>query len=215
MNATIEHLNPLTYELNVIKTYSEKTTAHDYKIKILGVFKVCRYGEKKRYEPFMNYENRYLLWHGSPTISFSSIITNGLKITGMKNGSMFGRGIYFADTVSKSANYCQESNGQGLLALCEVALGKIYETYNAESFVHPPANYDSVKGIGKCQPNVLQFLKRPDGVIVPLGAAKELSKTQLLLYRNGSKLNFNEYVVYNEAQIKLQYLIRFTKKNTD
>lgn len=40
-------------------------------------------------------------------------------------GYMFGKGIYFADMVSKSANYCvtSKSNPVGLLLLCDVALG--------------------------------------------------------------------------------------------
>lgn len=42
-----------------------------------------------------------------------------------QTGYMFGKGIYFADMVSKSANYCFTSPGNdvGLLLLCEVALG--------------------------------------------------------------------------------------------
>lgn len=42
-------------------------------------------------------------------------------------GYMFGKGIYFADMVSKSANYCSTSPGNpvGLLLLCEVALGNM------------------------------------------------------------------------------------------
>ena len=40
-------------------------------------------------------------------------------------GYMFGKGVYFADMVSKSANYCctTRSNNTGLLLLCDVALG--------------------------------------------------------------------------------------------
>jgi len=40
---------------------------------------------------------------------------------------MFGKGIYFADMVSKSANYCHTSKSSptGLLLLCEVALGNM------------------------------------------------------------------------------------------
>lgn len=43
-------------------------------------------------------------------------------------GYMFGKGIYFADRVSKSANYCMASpsNNTGLLLLCEVALGDMW-----------------------------------------------------------------------------------------
>jgi poly [ADP-ribose] polymerase len=42
-------------------------------------------------------------------------------------GYMFGKGIYFADMVSKSANYCctSPSDPVGLLLLCEVALGNM------------------------------------------------------------------------------------------
>jgi poly [ADP-ribose] polymerase len=42
-------------------------------------------------------------------------------------GYMFGKGIYFADMVSKSANYCctSPSNPVGLMLLCEVALGNM------------------------------------------------------------------------------------------
>lgn len=42
-----------------------------------------------------------------------------------QTGYMFGKGIYFADMSSKSANYCCTSRTApvGLMLLCEVALG--------------------------------------------------------------------------------------------
>lgn len=41
---------------------------------------------------------------------------------------MFGKGVYFADMVSKSANYCHTSQSEpvGLLLLAEVALGNMW-----------------------------------------------------------------------------------------
>jgi hypothetical protein len=41
----------------------------------------------------------------------------------------FGKGVYFADLVSKSAQYCftSKSNPVGLMLLSEVALGNVYE----------------------------------------------------------------------------------------
>lgn len=44
-----------------------------------------------------------------------------------QTGYMFGKGIYFADMVSKSANYCHTSQGDpiGLILLGEVALGNM------------------------------------------------------------------------------------------
>lgn len=45
----------------------------------------------------------------------------------------FGKGIYFADLVSKSAQYCftDKENPVGLMLLSEVALGEVYELKNA------------------------------------------------------------------------------------
>ena len=42
---------------------------------------------------------------------------------------MFGKGLYFADMVSKSANYCfaTPDKPRGLAMLGEVALGKMYD----------------------------------------------------------------------------------------
>ena len=44
-----------------------------------------------------------------------------------QTGYMFGKGVYFADMVSKSANYCHVSqlDPVGLLLLGEVALGNV------------------------------------------------------------------------------------------
>lgn len=46
----------------------------------------------------------------------------------------FGKGIYFADLVSKSAQYCftSKENPVGLMLLSEVALGEIHELTKAK-----------------------------------------------------------------------------------
>ena len=50
---------------------------------------------------------------------------------------IYQQGVYFADMVSKSANYCgaSEQNSEALILLCDVALGefndKFYADYNA------------------------------------------------------------------------------------
>ena len=62
---------------------------------------------------------------------------------------MFGKGVYFADMVSKSANYCHaySSNPTGLMILCEVALGNMYELKNAKSITKLPKGKHSCKGM--------------------------------------------------------------------
>jgi len=68
------------------------------------------------------------LWHGSRLTNFVGILSQGLRIAPPEapvSGYMFGKGVYFADMSSKSANYCSTSvdNPTGILLLCEVALG--------------------------------------------------------------------------------------------
>ena len=70
-------------------------------------------------------------------------------------GYMFGKGIYFADMVSKSANYCHASyeNPRGLALLAEVALGKMHECKGAEYIEKLPTGFHSCKGLGGTEPN--------------------------------------------------------------
>lgn len=50
----------------------------------------------------------------------------------------FGKGIYFADLVSKSAQYCftDKKNPVGLMLLSEVGLGEVYELKKAKVGSH-------------------------------------------------------------------------------
>lgn len=100
-----------------------------------------------------------LLWHGSRLSNYVGIISQGLRIAPPEapvTGYMFGKGIYFADMVSKSANYCGTSvnNPIGCILLCDVALGVPNELtqadYNANEL--PPGTH-STKGTGKTAPN--------------------------------------------------------------
>ena len=54
--------------------------------------------------------NRQLLWHGSRLTNWVGILSQGLRIAPPEapvTGYMFGKGVYFADMSSKSANYCK------------------------------------------------------------------------------------------------------------
>lgn len=83
------------------------------KLAVEDIFRVTRSGEEDRWraEGWDNHpsDNRHLLWHGSRTTNFAGILSQGLRIAPPEapvNGYMFGKGIYLADIVSKSANYC-------------------------------------------------------------------------------------------------------------
>ncbi len=113
-------------------------------------------GEAELFSTFAD-QRRMLLWHGSRVSNFCGIISQGLRIappeapvTGSASLSniskqtyvrsfaillsndgryMFGKGVYFADLVSKSANYCNTSKASpiGLMLLCDVAVGDMNE----------------------------------------------------------------------------------------
>ena len=74
----------------------------------------------------------------------------------------FGKGIYFADMASKSANYCwaNSSKNVGFLLLSEVALGKCNELFNADYDADKlPQGCHSVKGCGRTAPQPKNFTK--------------------------------------------------------
>ncbi|XP_074585610.1 poly [ADP-ribose] polymerase 2-like [Curcuma longa] len=82
-----------------------------------------------------------LLWHGSRLTNWTGILSQVLRIAPPEapvTGYMFGKGVYFADMFSKSANYYYAStqSREGVLLLCEVALGDMAEllsaNYNAD-----------------------------------------------------------------------------------
>ncbi|GBP32813.1 Poly polymerase [Eumeta japonica] len=133
LKAEIIPLDEKSPEYEMILTYVKNTHAEThtfYTLEIKQIFKVMRENEDKRYKPFKKLHNRRLLWHGSRTTNFTGIISQGLRIAPPEapvTGYMFGKGIYFADMVSKSANYCctSQSEPMGLMLLCEVALGNI------------------------------------------------------------------------------------------
>lgn len=181
-------------------------THSQYKLKILDVFQVERHGEKKRFGKFSSLDNRMLLWHGSRVTNFASILSQGLKIAppeAPSTGYMFGKGIYFSDMVSKSANYCfpETNNNIGLLLLSEVALGNMYELTEAEFIEKLPNGKHSVKGLGKTAPDPTKSKTIEDGVIVPCGTPVPtgVKKTTLL---------YNEYIVYDPAQVNIRYMIK-------
>ncbi|KAJ1687692.1 hypothetical protein LUZ63_019082 [Rhynchospora breviuscula] len=196
-------------EFSMIKKYLLNTHAKThscYTVDITQIFRVSRDGEDDRFKKFSSTQNRMLLWHGSRLTNWTGILSQGLRIAPPEapvTGYMFGKGVYFADMFSKSANYCYASNSSrsGVLLLCEVALGEmnelLYSDYNADNL---PNGKLSTKGLGKTAPDKSEYETIEGGVVVPLGKPKEdQSRRGALLY--------NEYIVYNVDQIKMRYLL--------
>lgn len=209
LNANIEVLDKDSDEFSLLSDYVKNTHASThttYSLEIEEVFKVCRKGEDARYKPFKKLDNRMLLWHGSRLTNFAGILSQGLRIAPPEapvTGYMFGKGLYFADMVSKSANYCFASRHcpTGLLLLCEVALGKMHERTRAEFVTKLPPGKHSTKGVGQTYPDPSQQLVTKEGVTIPLGKPMTAQNVK-------SALLYNEYIVYDVAQVNVKYLLQ-------
>ena len=73
---------------------------------------------------------------------------------------MFGKGVYFADMLTKSIQYSSSIAGMKsrLLILCEVALGNSLELYCQENVTLATLGkkFHSVKGVGRMGPDFKQ-----------------------------------------------------------
>ena len=191
-------------ELNKINTYFNNTNAHSHKMKILNCFKLNKAQEDSR---FANLHNRQLLWHGSRIENFVSILSSGLKLKPgkvVRTGSMFGNGIYFANCSSKSAGYVGTTR-YILMLLCEVALGNCYPLYNAQNIKQLPSGYHSVHGQGSWSPSDSHKIKLYN---ITMNAGNVTKNNAIA---SSCSLNYDEFIVYNENQIKLKYVLLIEK----
>ncbi|XP_076829790.1 poly [ADP-ribose] polymerase 2 [Brachyhypopomus gauderio] len=206
-------LQPLasdSHEFQLIEKYLQTThapTHSDYTMKVLDIFSVEREGERAKF--CSDLHNRTLLWHGSRLSNWVGILSHGLRVAPPEapvTGYMFGKGIYFADMSSKSANYCftNQNNNIGLLLLTEVALGDVNELldadYNADKL---PSGKNSIKGLGQTVPDPKNS-EILNGATMPMGPCIKVKLNQGQDY----SLLYNEYVVYNPAQTYMRYLLR-------
>merc|ERR1719471_1506821 len=210
LKTDIKVLSKDSDEFKILEEYVKNTHASthtQYSLEIEEIFKVSRKGEAKRFKPFKALPNRKLLWHGSRTTNFAGILSQGLRIAPPEapvTGYMFGKGVYFADMSSKSANYCYATakNPWGLLLLCEVALGKENELmaadYKADKL---PKGKQSVKGCGEIAPDPENEVPMDEGkTVVPMGPGVKARERHSLIY--------NEYIVYNTNQVRLRYIAK-------
>mmetsp|Transcript_14581 Transcript_14581/g.48297 ORF Transcript_14581/g.48297 Transcript_14581/m.48297 type:complete len:407 (-) Transcript_14581:407-1627(-) len=183
-------------------------THGQYSLELEQAFEVERPGEAER---FVDKGNRQLLWHGSRLTNWAGILSQGLRIAPPEapvTGYMFDKGVYFADMVSKSANYCFASRQAptGVLLLCDVSLGDQYERLQAEyraGASAKKAGKDSTFGKGATGPDPAGTVPLPSdpAVLVPKGKAKKTAVA-------GSSLLYNEFIVYDVAQVRQKYLLR-------
>lgn len=220
----LQYMDPVarnSSEFEALARYISDTQGHTHYFtpSILHAFRVEREAETsaflaKGYDK-LPAGDRMLLWHGSRTTNFAGILQQGLRIAPPEapvTGYMFGKGVYFADMMSKSAGYCYAhlSNQIGVLLLCEVAVKPFLErtggSYNAD-IECKKSNKLATKGVGVTQhPNwqdagLALGHKELEGVYMPKGEASRVDPP------GGACLMYNEYIVYDPSQIRLRYLL--------
>lgn len=80
------------------------------------------------------------------------------------------------------------------------------EKYHADYYAsNLPAGKHSTIGLGRTVPNSANAVSLSNGVVIPMGPGESTT-------RPGCSLQYNEYIVYDIAQIRIKYLLR-TKFN--
>ncbi|KAJ5971379.1 uncharacterized protein N7479_001297 [Penicillium vulpinum] len=215
-------LDPKSTEFKELEHYLQNSRGktHNMNYKVVNIFRIERQGENDRFNssPYANIPNsdRRLLWHGSRSTNFGGILSQGLRIAPPEapvNGYMFGKGVYLADMSSKSANYCcpYNSRGMGLLLLCDAELGAPMLELDRSSYTagEEARNAGKIATLGRgknipggwrdagCLSPALEGVKMPD---VSIGN-NDQDTTQF-------GLHYNEYIVYDVAQIRQRYLFQ-------
>ncbi|WP_040006395.1 ADP-ribose polymerase [Fibrisoma limi] len=160
-----------------------------------AAFSVCQASTQAAFDKYVSKQkNRrtQLLWHGSRSENWLSILKTGLVLrpaNAVITGKMFGYGIYFADQFSKSLNYtslhgsvwAKGTHQEGYLAIYEVHVGEQL-VVNQHEHWHMQLDADRLQ----------QIDSRYDSVYA----------------QRGVSLLKNEFIVYNQAQCTIRYMVR-------
>ena len=172
-----------------------KTLMNESAGKFRKAWRVTNLKTQDRFDKFVadnNIKDTRLLFHGSRSENFWSIIKTGLVLrptNAVITGKMFGYGCYYAPKCAKSIGYTSLSgsywahggNNTAYMALFDVAYGTPYDVYNFDSKYY---NLDY---------NKLQQFKP--------GA------NCLHAHADRGMLRNDEIVVYKEEQMTIKYLI--------
>eukprot|EP01113_Clastostelium_recurvatum_P048697 TRINITY_DN891_c1_g1_i3.p1 TRINITY_DN891_c1_g1~~TRINITY_DN891_c1_g1_i3.p1 ORF type:complete len:569 (-),score=156.00 TRINITY_DN891_c1_g1_i3:158-1864(-) len=139
---------------------------------------------------------RRLFWHGSRSENWLSILTSGLQCNpanAIINGKMFGYGIYFADRFEKSLGYTSINSSYWALGTSSIGYLAIFEVHVGSQYV-----------VHESLPNMTATSLRTYGEYDSVFAKK----------KPGFLFN-NEFIVYDQAQCTIKYLVRVATKGHD
>lgn len=218
LNTEIKPIDKNDIMWNIILDYIINTIGHTHNIKIelVDIFELDKLNNEKNNKVLKNMNkigNIQLLWHGSRMINFCSILKNGLTLNPEKlnvfiSGKMFGQGLYFASSFSKSFQYCfsNTSDKYGCLLLSKISLGNQLIKTQADPSIClnkiKEQNYNSVLGRGKYSSSEILEI---NNMLIPNGQLQNLNINSDLLY--------DEFVIYNTDQLITKYLVLVKQLN--
>ncbi|MBA43111.1 MAG: hypothetical protein CMF62_03765 [Magnetococcales bacterium] len=183
---------------------------HNLNLEILDIYEINRKNENFN----TKLHNKTLLFHGSPLCNWCSIMKNGLYLDPSKlgvriTGKMFGYGIYWANAITKSFNYCgyQFQDNIGIIAVGEVALGDTLQRVNADYTINKKFLDDNKKhsthGMGNYSPKEdgKKMLRK---TTIPCGKLEKNKEQRYLWY--------DEFIIYDTSQYRLKYLMVLKNK---
>jgi poly [ADP-ribose] polymerase len=191
----LEELGLVMEEVSADDVAMIRTLMNESAGKFRKAWRVTNLKTQERFDKFVadnNIKDTRLLFHGSRSENFWSIIKTGLVLrptNAVITGKMFGYGCYYAPKCAKSIGYTSLSgsywahggNNTAYMALFDVAYGTPYDVYNFDSKYY---NLDY---------NRLQQFKP--------GA------NCLHAHSDRGMLRNDEIVVYKEEQMTIKYLI--------
>lgn len=129
-----------------------------------------------------------LFWHGSRTENWLSIFRTGLVLhptSAVITGKMFGHGLYFADRFEKSLGYTSLSGSRWAAGAEPTAFLALFRVHTGHRFA-----------VKAWKPEHTSYTR-----------AKLPRRYDSLHAKGGVDLRHDEFIVYNEAQATLAYLV--------
>ena len=206
LKCELELVDQMTEEFQMIAKAFSATKSKWAKTRVANVWRVSRPGDDRFDKNYRSVDNHRLLWHGTNIAVVAPILSSGLRIM-PHSGGRVGKGIYLASEHAKSWGYTRGSPSYKLccMFLCEAALGKPHQILvDDSSLVKAPAGYDSVHAVGNYCPDKYENMKI-DGVDVKVPTGEVVQHQQSMT----SNFYQDEFLVYNEAQTRLRYILTF------
>lgn len=163
---------------------------------VKNIYRVINHKTQKNFDKFLKerkIRNVKQLWHGSRNENWLSIIDEGLILNpdAVITGKMFGQGLYFAPSISKSWGYTSMHNSVWANGTSETCYIGLYATAYGN-----PLEVSSYSSDYACY-----------------SESSLNGKYDCLHAKKGEMLRADEIVFYNESATTINYLVEFEERS--